>query len=270
VTTAVRADVRNPGARHWASRPRNVAVSLVVPVAAVLVWWFGSLGSTSPFYPSLQAIMIAFRDLWLFARVESDVVPSLLRMFAGYGLAVVVGISLGAVLGRLPLLLRALNPALQFLRALPATALVPVSIVLMGIGNTPKIALIAFVSLFPIMLNTIDGVRNVDEVLEDVTRSFRLTRRQRVLQVQLPAATPQILAGMRVALSVAFVLMVVTELVAATEGIGYVTLQAQQSFQVPQMWSGMVLLGLLGVLINGAFVLVERRLLRWYTQDPDN
>jgi len=180
---------------------------------------------------------------------------------------VVVGVGLGIVLGRFPLLLRAFNPALQFLRALPATALVPVSIVLMGIGDTPKIVLIGFVSLFPIMLNTIDGVRNVDEVLEDVSRSFRLTRRQRVLQVQLPAATPQILAGMRVALSVAFVLMVVTELVAATNGIGYVTLQAQQSFQVPQMWSGMLLLGILGVLINGAFVLVERRLLRWYTQD---
>ena len=242
-------------------------MSLALPVVVVLAWWFGSLANTSPFYPSLKSILSAFSDLWLFARVSSDVVPSLVRMFAGYGIAVVVGVGLGIVLGRVPLLLRAFNPALQFLRALPATALVPVSIVLMGIGDTPKIVLIGFVSLFPIMLNTIDGVRNVDEVLEDVSRSFRLTRRQRVLQVQLPAATPQILAGMRVALSVAFVLMVVTELVAATNGIGYVTLQAQQSFQVPQMWSGMLLLGILGVLINGAFVLVERRLLRWYTQD---
>jgi ABC-type nitrate/sulfonate/bicarbonate transport system permease component len=256
--------------RRLRSTPRRVGVSMALPVVAVLVWWFASLDNTSPFFPPLKSILAAFADLWLFDRVGSDVVPSLVRMFAGYGIAVVVGIGVGVVLGRLPMVLRAVNPALQFLRALPATALVPVSIVLLGIGDAPKIVLIAFVSLFPILLNTIDGVRNVDPVLEDVTRSFRFTRTQRVLQVQLPAAAPQILAGMRVALTVAFVLMVVTELVAATHGIGYVTLQAQQSFQVPQMWAGMLLLGILGVLINGAFVIVERRLLRWYTQDQEN
>lgn len=256
--------------RRWTTTPLRVAFSSILPVAAVLIWWFASLDSTSPFFPPLKSILSAFADLWLFDRVGSDVVPSLVRMFAGFGIAVVVGVGLGVVLGRFPLVLRAFNPALQFLRALPATALVPVSIVLLGIGDTPKIVLIGFVSLFPILLNTIDGVRNVDEVLEDVTRSFRFSRRQRVLQVQLPAATPQILAGMRVALTVAFVLMVVTELVAATHGIGYVTLQAQQSFQVSQMWAGMLLLGILGVLINGAFVLIERRLLRWYTQDQEN
>ncbi|MFC7405751.1 ABC transporter permease [Georgenia alba] len=191
-------------------------------------------------------------------------------MVTGYAIAVVVGVALGALLGRLPLVARALNPTLQFGRALPATALVPVSIVLLGVGDVPKIALIAFVTLFPVMLNTIDGVRSVDPVLEDVSGSYRLTRAQRVLHVQLPAAAPQVLAGMRIALSVAFVMMVVTELVAATNGIGYVTLQAQQSFQVPLMWSGMLLLGILGVLVNGLFVLVERRLLRWYAQERED
>ncbi|GAA1276784.1 nitrate ABC transporter permease [Planotetraspora silvatica] len=253
--------------RRWYAKPAGVIVSMVVPVAAVLLWWFASLDSTSPFFPSLQAILSAFQETWLFTRVGSDVVPSLGRMLAGYGIAVVVGVGLGILFGRFPLLHRAFNPALQFCRALPATALVPVSIVLMGIGTAPKVALIAFVTVFPVMLNTIDGVRAVDEVLEDVSRSFRLTRLQRVFHVQLPAAAPQIVSGMRIALSVSFVLMVVTELVAATDGIGYVTLQAQQSFQVPQMWAGMLLLGILGVLFNGAFVLLERRLLRWYSHD---
>jgi ABC-type nitrate/sulfonate/bicarbonate transport system permease component len=255
--------------RPWSAGPLRVATSLIVPVGIVLVWWFASADNVSPFYPPLKSILQTFGDNWVFERVASDVLPSLERMFAGYAIAVVVGVGLGALLGRLPLVARALNPVLQFGRALPATALVPVSIVLLGIGDLPKIALIAFVSLFPVMLNTIDGVRAVDPVLEDVSGSFRLTRAQRVLHVQLPAAAPQILAGMRIALSVAFVMMVVTELVAATNGIGYVTLQAQQSFQVTLMWSGMLLLGILGVFINGVFVLVERRLLRWYTHDQE-
>lgn len=245
-------------------------VSLIVPVAAVLAWWFATLDNTSPFWPSLRSILESFQQLWLFDRFTSDIVPSLVRMLAGYGAAVVVGTALGVLLGRLPIVNRALDPSLQFLRALPATALVPVSIVLFGIGNEPKIILIAFVTLFPVLLNTIDGVRSVDKELEDMARSYRLTRVQRVLNVQLPAAAPNILAGMRVALSVAFVMMVVTELVAATSGIGFVTLQAQQTFQVSQMWAGMLLLGILGVLFNGAFVLVERRLLRWYTKDQEN
>ena len=251
------------------TRPLNVATSLIVPIAIVAVWWFASEDSISPFYPPLRSIMESFGENWLFARVASDVLPSLGRMFAGFAIAVVIGVGLGALLGRLPLLAHALNPVLQFGRALPATALVPVSIVLMGIGDTPKVVLIAFVTLFPIMLNTIDGVRNIDPVLMDVCRTYRLSRVQRVLHVQLPAAAPQVLAGMRIALSVAFVMMVVTELVAATSGIGFVTLQAQQSFQVPLMWSGMLLLGILGVFVNGLFVLLERRLLRWYTQDQE-
>ncbi|MEW2502872.1 MULTISPECIES: ABC transporter permease [unclassified Amycolatopsis] len=245
-------------------------VSLVVPVAALLTWWFASLGSTSPFWPSLRSILVSFQQLWLFSRFASDVLPSVGRMLLGYCVAVVLGVALGVLFGRLPLLHRAFDPALQFCRALPATALVPVSIVLLGIGDLPKIVLTAFVTVFPVLLNTIDGVRAVDRELEDAARSYRLTRAQRVLHVQLPAAAPNILAGMRIALTVAFVMMVVTELVAATNGIGFVTLQAQQSFEVSQMWAGMLLLGILGVLFNGAFVLVERRLLRWYTKDRES
>jgi ABC-type nitrate/sulfonate/bicarbonate transport system permease component len=262
-------------ARSMHSNPRTPKVlawlgSLVVPAGLLVTWWFSSLGNTSPFYPSLKDILRSFQQLWLFARFGSDIVPSLARMFIGYAIAVVAGIALGMVLARFPLVHRAFDPVLQFCRALPATALVPVSIVLMGIGDSPKIVLIAFVTVFPVLLNTIDGVRAVDRELADTARSYRLTRVQRVLHVQLPAAAPNILAGMRIALTVAFVMMVVTELVAATNGIGFVTLQAQQSFEVSQMWAGMLLLGILGVLFNGAFVLVERRLLRWYTKDQES
>jgi ABC-type nitrate/sulfonate/bicarbonate transport system permease component len=118
--------------------------------------------------------------------------------------------------------------------------------------------------VFPILLNTIDGVRSVDPGLEDVGRSFRLTRRQRVLAIQLPSAAPAIFAGMRIALAVAFVLMIVSEAVGATNGIGYVTFQAESNFDTPTMWAGMLLLAFMGALFNLIFVLIEARLLRWH------
>lgn len=246
------------------ARTRAVGISLIVPVVAVVLWWVLSADSTSPFYPSLETILTSFRETWLFSRVGSDVVPSLARFAIGYLLAVFLGIFFGVLFGRLRWLDLAFQPAVQFARSTPATALVPVSITLMGIGNAPKIWLIAFVCMFPILLNTIDGVRGIERGLEDVGRTFRLTRRQRIFAVQLPSAAPQIFAGMRIASAFAFIMMIVTEMVGATSGIGFVTLNAQQSFQVPLMWSGMILLAVLGALLNVLFMMVERRVLRWY------
>jgi ABC-type nitrate/sulfonate/bicarbonate transport system permease component len=245
-------------------RARTIGVSLIVPVVLLALWWILSADSTSVFYPSLETILTNFRETWLFERVGSDVVPSLKRLGLGYLLAVVLGIGLGVLFGRLRTLDLAFQPAIQFGRAIPATGLVPVSIALMGIGDAPKIWLIAFVCLFPILLNTIDGVRGVERGLEDVGRTFRLTRRQRIFAIQLPSAAPRIFAGMRISLAIAFIVMIVSEMVGATSGIGFVTLNAQQSFAIPLMWSGMILLGLLGAFLNFLFLLVERRVLRWH------
>jgi ABC-type nitrate/sulfonate/bicarbonate transport system permease component len=247
-----------------AARSRAVGISLIVPVVVIVLWWTLSADSTSAFYPPLQTILENFKDTWLFAHVGSDVVPSLLRFVLGYALATFLGVSLGVLFGRLRLLDMAFQPTVQFARSIPATGLVPVSITLMGIGNAPKIWLIGFVCMFPILLNTIDGVRGIESGLEDVGRTFRLTRRQRIFQIQLPSAAPQIFAGMRISLAFAFIMMIVTEMVGATSGIGFVTLNAQQSFEVPLMWSGMLLLGILGAFLNFLFLLIERRVLSWH------
>jgi ABC-type nitrate/sulfonate/bicarbonate transport system permease component len=247
-----------------AARSRAIGVSLLVPVVVLVLWWVLSADSTSAFYPPLETILTNFRETWLFAHVGSDVVPSLERFVLGFALAVFLGISLGVLLGRLRLLDLAFQPSVQFARSIPATGLVPVSITLMGIGNAPKIWLIGFVCMFPILLNTIDGVRGIERGLEDVGRTFRLSRRQRIFSIQLPSAAPQIFAGMRISLAFAFIMMIVTEMVGATSGIGFVTLNAQQSFQVPLMWSGMILLGVLGAFLNFLFLLIERRVLSWH------
>lgn len=249
---------------NLAARARALGVSLLVPVVVLILWWVLSADSSSAFYPSLETILTNFQETWLSERAGTDIVPSLIRLALGYLLAVVGGITLGALLGRVRVLHLAFQPTIQFMRSIPATGLVPVSIVILGIGDAPKVGLIAFVCLFPILLNTVDGVRSVERGLEDVGQTFRLTLRQRIFAIHLPSAAPQIFAGMRISLAIAFIMMIVTEMVGATSGVGFVTLNAQQSFQIPLMWSGMILLGILGASLNTLFVIVERRVLRWH------
>jgi sulfonate transport system permease protein len=163
-----------------------------------------------------------------------------------------------------PAVRRALEPVLDFFRSLPKPALLPIAIVALGVGDSMKIFIIAFGALWPILLNTIDGVRGVDSMQLEMARVYGLTRRQRIFKVILPAASPQIFVGARVALAIAMILMVISEMVASTNGLGYFVLLSQQTFAIPEMWAGIILLGIIGYLTNFLFVLTERRLLAWH------
>lgn len=240
------------------------AVEVLVPVAVVAIWWAWSASADSIYFPPVSKILTAFNDTWLFERFGSDVVPSLRRMLSGYVIGVVLAIAIGFALGLSPLLRRATGPVLHFLRSLPAPALLPFAMVVFGIGDGMKVALIAFGSFFPVLLSTIDGVRAVDPVCLDAVRVYGIGRRDRLLRVMLPAASPMIVAGMRTSLALALLLIVISEMVASTSGIGYFVLQAQRTFLLPEMWAGMLLLGLLGFALNGVFVLIERRALLWH------
>ena len=241
-----------------------VALELWLPVVVLVGWWLSSAGAAEPFFPPLQEILTRFREMWLFDQFVTDVLPSLRNMAVGFGIASVVGIAVGMVLARVRLLREALEPLMHFVRATPGVALVPIFILLLGFGPTMKISIIATAAVFPTIIATMDGVRSADPVLLDISRAYQLTRRQRVTKVLLPAAGPQIFAGLQVSLQVAFVVMIASEMLGSTEGIGALTLLAQQSFAVTDMWSGIVLLGLLGYLVNLLFLLARGRVLHWY------
>jgi ABC-type nitrate/sulfonate/bicarbonate transport system permease component len=242
----------------------GTGLEVTVPLLVLVLWGVLSAGSDTYYFPPLTDILETFADTWLFERVGSDVVPSLLRMGAGFGIAVVVAIALGLLLGMFPRARRAAAPIVEFLRAIPPPALLPFAILVIGVGNSMKVFIIAFVCLWPILLNTIDGVIGVDPTLRDTTRVYGISERDRLWRVMLPAASPQIFAGMRTSLSLALILMVISEMVASTNGIGYFVLQSQRTFAIPEMWSGILLLGILGYAFNGAFVLMEKRVLRWH------
>jgi ABC-type nitrate/sulfonate/bicarbonate transport system permease component len=242
----------------------GLGLEITVPIVILVLWGVLSAGSKTYYFPPLTDILTTFKDTWLFERIGSDAVPSLLRMGAGYGIAVVVAVSAGMLLGLFPRARRAAAPIVEFLRAIPPPALLPFAILVIGVGASMKIFIIAFVCVWPILLNTIDGMIGVDPTLVETTRSYGISERDRLWRVLLPAASPQIFAGLRTALSLALILMVISEMVASTNGIGYFVLQSQRTFAIPEMWSGIILLGILGYAFNGVFVLIERRLLRWH------
>lgn len=214
-------------------------------------------------WPSVSRIFAAWYGLVVTGELFSHLGPSLYRMAGGYVLAVVIGVPLGTIMGYIPFVQRLFDPIIEVLRPIPSPAYVPIAILFLGIGDSMKIALILVASLFPIILNSYSGVRYIDEVLVNTGRTFGLSSWAILYQVAVPAALPSVLTGMRISLAISLILVVISEMVAAGEGIGFFILQSQRTFQVAEMYAGIMTLGVVGYLMNAGFAGVERRLLRW-------
>jgi ABC-type nitrate/sulfonate/bicarbonate transport system permease component len=241
-----------------------LGLEIWLPIGVLVMWWYLTRDGGSVFFPPLSDIWDAFRDNWLFSRVSDDLVPSVLLFLGGLLIASVLGIVLGVTLGLWALGRQASAPTIDFFRSIPAPALISVFIIILGFGVSMKLSVIAFAALFPVLLNTIDGVRGVNQVQMDVATSYRLGWSHRIFRIILPAASPQIFAGLRISLAVALAVLVFSEMLAGTNGLGYFILFSQETYQIPAMWSGIILLGLLGYLVNVIFVLLERRVLAWH------
>jgi ABC-type nitrate/sulfonate/bicarbonate transport system permease component len=244
----------------------KLAVELALPAAIIVAWWFVSADDTSPFWPSLSKIFGAFRSNWLFADVRPDLVPSLERIALGFAAGVLVGVVLGVAVGSSPWLRRAFEPILECLRATPLAAILPVSILLLGIGLSQKVSVIAFVVTWPVLLNTAAGVRAIDIEVIETAKVYGLGPRERLLRVVLPGALPQIFAGLRIALSLSLLAVVFAELYGAHNGLGYFILYAQDTFRIADMWSGIFVIALFAYGLNLLFSALERRVLFWHRE----
>jgi sulfonate transport system permease protein len=239
---------------------------LWMPVAIILVWWFVP-SQKALYFPSLKSIVDTFNTEWLghgWAQMRTDLVPSVEHVAIGYGIAVFAGVIVGLLLASVDLLYRAALPLITFFRGLPSPALIPALLLIFGLGGSFKIAIIAFGSVWPVLLNAFDGFRSIDATYKDTANSYRLGPIRQILMVRIPAASPQIMAGARTSLQVALLLMVASEFLASTQGIGYALNLAQVNFDTPGLWSGMLLLGVLGIVLNAIFIIGERWLMRWY------
>ncbi|HZM80603.1 MAG TPA: ABC transporter permease [Candidatus Limnocylindrales bacterium] len=245
---------------------KRVGIWLGLPVALVTAWWFASAGSTDFYRPSLRRIMQAFAETWFGPRLVEDVLPSLARLAVGYAIALLLGIALGVAIGSSVRTRAVTEPALEFLRAIPPPILVPVIMLFAGIDDGMKVIVIVFGCIWPILLNAVEGVRATDEVLTDTCRVYGVNPLRHLI---VRAASPQIMTGARQALSIGIILMVISEMVAASSGLGFTVVQFQRGFQIPEMWSGVLLLGLIGVTLAAIFRFAEHKILGWYHGSRD-
>jgi ABC-type nitrate/sulfonate/bicarbonate transport system permease component len=214
--------------------------------------------------PRPTRVLGVFSDLVWSGQLPMQIMLSMKRAAAGYLLAAAVFIPLGIAMGLSQRFHRALIVIVEMLRPVPPPVMIPVALLVFGLEDRMKVFVIFFSCAWPILLNTIDGVRHLDWVLLNTARTFRLSRGATICRVILPAAAPQIMTGLRVSLPIMLILVVISEMVGSTDGIGYFILDAQRRFRIAQMYAGMFALALLGYALNQLFNLLHRRLLPWH------
>jgi ABC-type nitrate/sulfonate/bicarbonate transport system permease component len=244
-----------------------------VLIAGVGLWQVWAASRDNPFFPTPFAILSNMHQMWfsgppahLFLTHDAvgNILPSLGRILAGLAIACAVGVPLGIAIGRSRALAGFTTPLVEFARAIPPVCLAPVFLVLFRIGTPMEVATIAFGTVWPILLNTIDGAMSVDPMQVETARAYRLPGYQRLVRLIIPACSPKIFAGFRLAVSLSIILMVFSELVGSFDGIGYEMMIAQSGFDLVSVWSAIVLLGILGYVLNTALLAVEHRVLSWH------
>ena len=257
------------GFPRWRLNNRVIGVALIALL--LVLWEFAAAYAIFPpmSFPRISLILATWGRLIVSGELLKELLPSLWRMFAGYFIGVLIGVALGMAMGYVRFFYNLLEPITEILRPIPSPAYLPIVILFLGIDDEMKIFMIAFASLFPVLLNTYSGVRSVDPIQLQTARTFGVSGYKLLTQIVLPAASPYIFTGMRVSLAVALIVMVISEMVAASDGIGYFILSAQRGFEIPEMFAGVLTLALLGYALNRIFLLIENRVLAWhygYTQ----
>jgi ABC-type nitrate/sulfonate/bicarbonate transport system permease component len=238
-----------------------------VLIAALLGLWEAGAhaGSIDARYlPPPSAVAAAWWGFATGGQLAESLATTLASWAQGYAIAAVLGISLGTVMGFFPVVRAMLATIVELLRPMPSVAIIPIAIVLFGLGDPMKRFVVAYAALWPVLINTLYGVLAVDPLLIDTARTFRLGAVRSALRVILPAASPYIATGLRISTSIALILVITAELVASRSGLGYFVRAAEQAGRVPEVYAGVLTIAVVGYLLNTAFVALEGRVLAWH------
>jgi ABC-type nitrate/sulfonate/bicarbonate transport system permease component len=217
--------------------------------------------------PPPSAIWEVLRDLLTSGEVLGPLYATLRLVFIGFAIGSVVGIALGTAMGWWGAAYRLLEPLVEMMRPIPKAALVPPLMLFLGLGDTMKITSVSLAVTFPVLVNTVQGVRGVDRVLLDSARTHGWGTARALWHVVLPASLPFILAGMRTSLGLALIIAVLSEMLTGQGGLGFLILDMQRSFLIRQMYAWLVILALVGLALNGVFAWAEKRALHWQTRN---
>ena len=251
--------------RRGATAAKRLAARYGLLAAFLALWQTASsLAWVNPtIFPPLDAIVAALWNALADGSLLDDIAISLQRSAIALVAAVGLGIPLGLLMGQIPVIERALDPILQLFRQTSALALYPVFILLLGLGETSKVFVIFWATLFPILLATIGGVKEVDRKLVEMARSYGAGQVAVFTRIILPAAVPAIFVGLRLSATTALLLLIAAEMIGANKGIGFQVMNAQYNFQIPLMFAAIFLLALLGLATNALLVALQNRLCRW-------
>jgi NitT/TauT family transport system permease protein len=217
------------------------------------------------FLPPLSDVIEALQQLLASGALVKHAVASILRSSSGLALAILIGVPAGLVIGSSRRIAEFIGPLLEIFRNTAPLALLPVFTLILGIGETSKVAMVLYASAWPILLSTVSGVTTIDPLLVKAARSMGLTPLRLFVKVILPASVPTIFTGIRLAAAHSILVLIAAEMVGAKAGLGYFVNAAEFNFQIPQMYAGILMLSLLGFLANFALVRIENRLSAWRT-----
>jgi ABC-type nitrate/sulfonate/bicarbonate transport system permease component len=233
--------------------------------ALLLLWeWGARLNPKLQFYlPPVSHIFAALFGLLFSGQVAAHILATLTRFLQGYFIASLIAVSLGAALGYFRLAYSIFATVIEFLRPMPSVAIIPVAVLALGIGDAMIIAVTVYASVWPILVNTIDGVRNIEPTLLNTGRTFGLGRLAILSRIVLPGAAPFIVTGLRISLSIALILVTTAEMIAGSRGLGFFILDEERSFNSGNMYAGIIVVAALGYGLNRLFLAVEGKALRW-------
>jgi NitT/TauT family transport system permease protein len=253
------------------SRLRDAAIALVFPIVVLAAWHVATFGRKYSLVPPPSEVAKSLYDL-AFGGIYDDaysrtlhihLLASMSRVYGGFGLALLVALPLGLMIGRLPLMRKLLDPTLQVLRPIPVTAWLPLAMILFGLGPRSAFFLVFLGAFYPILLNTVFGVRSVDPRLFEAASMLGCQTTAQFFRVVLPASLPAIFTGLRLGLGFAWVVIVVGEMTGVQTGLGAIIMEARQLSRTEIVISGMIVIGVAGFISDRLVVLLSQWLLRW-------
>ena len=226
----------------------------------VLLKWIAYLNPLEQYDPANTSYLA-----WFFSgELPHDALASIIRVVGGFGIGAGLAMPLGLLMGGSARFYQLMNPLVQLLRPIPPIAYIPLAILWFGLGNPPAFFLISLGAFFPVLMNTISGVRTVDVIYIRAARNLGASGATLFLRIILPAATPHILIGLRVGIGVAFIVVIVAEMIAVNNGLGFRILEAREFMWSDKIIAGMITIGLLGLAIDTGMDRINRYLLRWH------
>jgi ABC-type nitrate/sulfonate/bicarbonate transport system permease component len=253
--------------RRFATRMRTVLAGLppargLLPLVLLLAAWQLLQSGPSPYFPAPSQWWTAALALLDRQHLAAAFGATALTFVEGLGLAIAIGTALGVLIGLSDRAARALAPLLEFMRAIPPPVTVPVAALLIGYNERMKLTVVVLSALWPVLLNASSAVRQIDPLLLDVARSFRLGPAARLSRVILPAIVPSLLIGIRVAIPLAIVVTLLVEMLTSLPGVGAIMIMSQRNYQSSEVYALLVMVGLFGFVVNDLFALIEGAILR--------